>query len=228
MRRWNFKSRVHDSAEGEPHLALHTVSHLFLAEKWSWNHLGWFLDQLFGDIPCKKPQAMTVKQGVITGISQTLVGSSGLDMVGIIYPSIIYLIIYIYIYIWYHHLWLLFCMYQVSVFYAPTLVFYLSHITCCLGSDFPQNYGLLYTNIFVAYTNHLFCCNLAHTGTFTVSTSHFHRSSFWWIIFCHLFANTPNSMFVGWILIPFLVESSLCNLLNPKICWPAKPFFFHG
>ena len=40
---------------------------------------------------------MTVKQGVITGISQTLVGSSGLDMVGIIYLSIIFLIIYIYI-----------------------------------------------------------------------------------------------------------------------------------
>lgn len=155
---------------------------------------------------------MTVKQGVITGISQTLVGSSGLDMVGICWYhiSIKYLsnYIYIYIYIWYHHLWLLSvctrC--QCSMLRPWSFISVTSLVAWGLVS--PQNYGLLYTNIFVAYTNHLFCCNLAHTGTFTVSTSHFHRSSFWWIIFCHLFANTPNSMFVGWILIPFLVESS--------------------
>ena len=170
---------------------------------------------------------MTVKQGVITGISQTLVGSSGLDMVGIIYLSIIYLVIYIYLFTYD----IITCDYfsvctrcQCSMHRPWSFISVTSLVAWGLVS--PQNYGLLYTNIFVAYTNQLFCCNLAHTGTFTVSTSHFHRSSFWWIIFCHLFANTPNSMFVGWIFIPFLVESPLCNWLNPKIFWPAKPFFF--
>ena len=147
-------------------------------------------------------------------------------MVGIIYLSIIFLIIYIH----------MISSLVITFLYVPGVSVLCSDlgllsqskslVAWCLGLVSPQNYGLLYTNIFVNYTNHLFCCNLAHTGTFTVSTSHFHRSSFWWIMLCHLFANTPNSMFVGWIFIPFLVESSLCNWLNPKVFWPAKPCFF--